>query len=59
MLKVNNVKVPTIFSDADVLNCLSHTLRVKPSRIKSWELAKKSLDCRKSTERFGTARRRE
>lgn len=47
MLKVNNVKVPTIFSDADVLNCLSHTLRVKPSRIKSWELAKKSLDCRK------------
>ncbi|MEG1536571.1 MAG: FAD-dependent monooxygenase, partial [Clostridia bacterium] len=47
MIKVNEIKLPICYSDGDVVNALSYTLRVRPSDITHFEVVKRSIDSRK------------
>lgn len=47
MLRINELKFPIVFTDADVERALSAQLRVKPAELSEIRILRKSLDSRK------------
>lgn len=47
MLKLNEIKLPINYSELDIINSISQTIRVKPSQIVGYKILRKSLDSRR------------
>ncbi len=50
MIRVNQVRVPLVHSEQDILHKTAKILRVAPEKIQSWQIIKKSVDARKKPE---------
>ncbi len=50
MIRVNQVRVPLVHSEQDILHKTAKILRVAPEKIHSWQIIKKSVDARKKPE---------
>ncbi len=50
MIRVNQVRMPLVHSEQDILHKTAKILRVAPEKIQSWQIIKKSVDARKKPE---------
>ena len=52
MIRINNIKLPVNHSEADFINAIAKSLRIKAGDVPEFTLVRRSLDCRKKPDLY-------
>ena len=52
MIKLDQLNLPINYSENDILNAISKTLKIKQEKIKNFEIVKLSIDARKRHQHY-------